>query len=133
MPPWFRIVGSRGKADPGRNAGTDGNDAPAFRKHFHGRANVRNNAMDVDFPHPVKRDVVYVRAVDRFALDRHRRVIDQDVEPSDPAALASYVSTLVLGISVQAASGMKRKELLGIVENTLKVWPALIHGGKRAS
>lgn len=84
----------------------------------------------------VRKRLIAIRAGTQAALcGRFERAqAEGDLpEESDPAALASYVSTLVLGISAQAASGMKRKELLGIVENTLKVWPALTRGGKRAS
>ena len=79
----------------------------------------------------VRKRLIAIRAGTQAALcERFERARSEGdlPEDSDPAALASYVSTLVLGISMQAASGMKREELLGIVENTLKAWPALTHG-----
>ena len=51
-------------------------------------------------------------------------------EDCDPKALACYIATLVLGISLQAASGVSRSELLQLVEDTLAAWPVLIHNGR---
>jgi AcrR family transcriptional regulator len=42
---------------------------------------------------------------------------------SDPATLARYISTVAQGISLQAASGVKRRELLKVVEVALRAWP----------
>ena len=41
----------------------------------------------------------------------------------DPAALARYVSTLLQGMSVQAASGATHQDLLDVAEMALKSWP----------
>jgi AcrR family transcriptional regulator len=50
---------------------------------------------------------------------------DGDIAPdSDPAALARYVSTLLQGMSVQAAGGATREDLLDVAEMALKSWPA---------
>jgi hypothetical protein len=81
----------------------------------------------------VRKRLIAVRAGTQAALCQRleRAKAEGDLPAdSDPAALASYISTLVLGISMQAASGMKREGLLSIVENTLRVWPALINRGK---
>jgi AcrR family transcriptional regulator len=43
---------------------------------------------------------------------------------SDPAALARYVATVTQGMSVQAAGGAKRAELLEVAEMALRAWPA---------
>jgi AcrR family transcriptional regulator len=78
----------------------------------------------------VQKRLITLRAGTQAALcERFERAkAEGDLpEDSDPAALARYISTLVLGISMQAASGMKRAELLSIAENTLRAWPALIH------
>ena len=42
---------------------------------------------------------------------------------SDPAALARYVSTLLQGMSVQAAGGASQRDLLDVAEMALKSWP----------
>ncbi|WP_414514093.1 TetR/AcrR family transcriptional regulator [Nostoc sp. PCC 9305] len=42
---------------------------------------------------------------------------------SDPAALASFVVTVNCGISVLAATGATRTELLRVVETALQAWP----------
>jgi AcrR family transcriptional regulator len=47
-----------------------------------------------------------------------------DIAPDrDPAALARYVSTLLQGMSVQAASGATRQDLLDVAEMALRSWP----------
>ena len=47
-----------------------------------------------------------------------------DVSPgSDPAALARYVSTLLQGMAVQAASGATHQDLIDVAELALKSWP----------
>ncbi len=43
---------------------------------------------------------------------------------SDPAALARYVMTITQGMSVQAAGGASRADLLAVAELALKAWPA---------
>lgn len=53
-----------------------------------------------------------------------RAKAEGDLQPdSDPAALARYVSTLLQGMSVQAAGGASQQDLLGVVEMTFKSWP----------
>jgi len=42
---------------------------------------------------------------------------------SDPAALARYISTVIEGMSVQAASGASRKELERVAETALRAFP----------
>ncbi|MHC5764277.1 MAG: TetR family transcriptional regulator C-terminal domain-containing protein [Nostoc sp.] len=42
---------------------------------------------------------------------------------SDPAALARFVVTVNCGISVLAATGATRTELLRVVETALQAWP----------
>lgn len=43
---------------------------------------------------------------------------------SNPAALARYVATLMQGMSVQAAGGATREQLLDVVEMALASWPS---------
>jgi len=42
---------------------------------------------------------------------------------ADPAALARYIATVIHGISVQAASGASRKELMKVVDLAMQAWP----------
>jgi len=42
---------------------------------------------------------------------------------SDPADLARFLATVIHGMSVQAASGASRNELLGIIQTALRAWP----------
>lgn len=82
----------------------------------------------------VRKGLISVRAGTQAAMaERLRRAkAEGDLsEECDPEALACYISTLILGISAQAASGVGRKDLLRVVEDTLAAWPVLIRKGKR--
>jgi NAD(P)-dependent dehydrogenase (short-subunit alcohol dehydrogenase family) len=60
---------------------------------------------------------------------RFKRAIADDDLPADADAdadadaLARYVQTVNFGLTVQASTGATRKELLRIVEITMKTWP----------
>lgn len=43
---------------------------------------------------------------------------------ADPAALARFVSTVIQGMSVQAAGGASREDLLLVADMALKAWPS---------
>lgn len=43
---------------------------------------------------------------------------------SNPTDLARYIATVLQGMSVQAASGATRNDLLKVVDITMKAWPA---------
>lgn len=58
----------------------------------------------------------------RQRLERARSEGDLPAD-SDPAALARFVSTLLQGMSVQAAGGASRRELLDVAELALRSWP----------
>jgi AcrR family transcriptional regulator len=67
------------------------------------------------------------RAAGQAALRERleRAKAERDLPPdSDPAALARYVATVTQGMSVQAAGGTKRAELLEVAEMALKAWPS---------
>ncbi|MGH9629647.1 MAG: hypothetical protein ACRD7E_15130, partial [Bryobacteraceae bacterium] len=54
-----------------------------------------------------------------------RAKAEGDLPPdSDPGALARYISAVAQGISVQAVSGVSRKELRNVVKMALRAWPA---------
>jgi AcrR family transcriptional regulator len=75
----------------------------------------------------VKKALVARRAASEAALRERfaRAKAEGDLAPdSDPAALARYVATVTQGMSVQAAGGAKRAELLEVAEMALKAWPA---------
>mgnify|MGYP001135507339 CR=1 FL=1 len=42
---------------------------------------------------------------------------------SDPRALARYVMTVQQGMSVQAAGGATREDLLAVADMALRAWP----------
>ncbi|HYG31415.1 MAG TPA: TetR/AcrR family transcriptional regulator [Methylophilaceae bacterium] len=43
---------------------------------------------------------------------------------TDTAKLAKYIATVHQGMSVQASSGAKKKDLLGVVQMAMQGWPA---------
>jgi len=57
---------------------------------------------------------------------RFKRAIAEGDLPhgSDADALARFIQTVNFGLSVQAATGASRKELLGVVATALRGWPA---------
>lgn len=56
-------------------------------------------------------------------LQRARR--EGDLPPdSDPGALAMFLATVAQGMSVQAASGAKRPDLLRVAHLALQAWPS---------
>lgn len=51
-------------------------------------------------------------------------MVDGDVPKSaDPAALASFFSTLLNGMSIKAKEGASKETMLALVDNAMRVWP----------
>ena len=74
----------------------------------------------------IRRELVKRRAEGEAAIrERFERALSEgDLPPdSDPAALARYVSVIVHGMAVQAASGATREDLLRVAEMALRAWP----------
>ena len=66
------------------------------------------------------RTVVFEAALaQRFELAREEGDLPADAKPLD---LARYIATVHQGLSVQAASGANREELLAVVELALRNW-----------
>ena len=102
-------------------------------KHPWGCMGTQAAATCGDEGESVRKGLISVRAKTQAAMaERFERVKAEGDLPKDcdAKALACYIATLVLGISLQAASGVSRKELLQIVEDTLAAWPVLIHNGR---
>ena len=75
---------------------------------------------------PLREEFAAQRAAGLAELrSRFKRAIADDDLPADADAdaLARYVQTVNFGLTVQASTGANRKELLRIVEITLKTWP----------
>jgi AcrR family transcriptional regulator len=75
----------------------------------------------------VRRELAERRASDRAKVKkRFERAKREGDLPAgaNPAELANYVSTLLEGMAVQAASGASRKELERVAEMALRAWPA---------
>lgn len=75
----------------------------------------------------VKREIDKIRANFETSmyerLDRARRDGDLPAD-ADPAHLCRFLSTMVQGMSVQAAAGASRDDLCKVAEMALKAWPA---------
>ena len=75
---------------------------------------------------PLREEFAAQRAAGLAALRTRlkRAIADGDLPTrSDADTLARYVQTVNFGLTVQASTGAKRKELLGVVELALKAWP----------
>lgn len=76
---------------------------------------------------PVKRELIRRRHETEEALrQRFERAVAEGDLPTgaDPAALARYLMTINQGLSIQAASGASRAELIEVAEIALRAWPA---------
>jgi AcrR family transcriptional regulator len=73
----------------------------------------------------IRQELISRRAMVELALrDRFQKAIAEDDLPAEckPADLARFVATFMQGLSVQAAGGAKRAELLRVVEMVLRAW-----------
>jgi hypothetical protein len=76
---------------------------------------------------PVRQELAARRAAGEAALrQRFKRARSEgDLAPdADPAGLARYVTTITLGMAVQAAGGAGRKELRKVADTAMRAWPA---------
>jgi len=75
----------------------------------------------------VRRELSLRRAAAEAAVCRRleRAREEADLPPAtDPARLARYLITVLWGMSVQAAGGATREQLLDIAQQALAAWPA---------
>jgi AcrR family transcriptional regulator len=75
----------------------------------------------------IRKDVIARRASSEAALvSRFERARDEGDLPVhiDPQALATYLTTVMQGLSLKASSGACRDTLVPIVETTLAMWPS---------
>jgi AcrR family transcriptional regulator len=74
----------------------------------------------------IRRDLIARRAVrERAICERFAQAAAGELPKGvDPGDLARYVSTVMQGLAVQAASGATGEELLGIANVALRNWPA---------
>ena len=78
------------------------------------------------FADSIRHEVMARRAAaDRALVDRFARAqAEGDLPPGvEPEALASYLSTILQGMGVQASSGASPAQLEQLVETTLAIWP----------
>ena len=75
----------------------------------------------------IKRELITYRQGFEAALkkrfDQAKKESDLPKEV-DTASLAKYIATVHQGMSVQASSGAKKKDLLGVVQMAMQGWPA---------
>jgi AcrR family transcriptional regulator len=76
---------------------------------------------------PIRKEVIARRASSEAALVRRleRARTEGDLpDHVDPEALATYLTTVMQGLSVKAGAGATRETLNRIVETTLAMWPS---------
>ncbi|CAN5663753.1 TetR/AcrR family transcriptional regulator [soil metagenome] len=74
----------------------------------------------------IRKELCARRAMGQEALrERFERARTEGDLPSqaDPTTLARYISTVMQGMSVQAAGGATAEELRSVVDTALKAWP----------
>lgn len=75
----------------------------------------------------IRGEVIARRASSEAALVRRlERALDEGdlAADADPEALASFLTTVLQGMSVKAGAGVGRETLARIVETTLAMWPS---------
>ncbi len=76
---------------------------------------------------PIRKDLAAARAAGEAAIHRRLRRAQAEGDlprDSNPAALSRYLAAVMHGMSVQAASGASRKDLLLVAKTALRAWPA---------
>jgi hypothetical protein len=75
---------------------------------------------------PVKKELIHRRKQQEAKLRKRfeQAVTDGDFPAeADAASLARYIATVTAGMSVQAANGASRAELLGVMDTAMRAWP----------
>lgn len=75
---------------------------------------------------PIRKELSQRRAGAESLVRRRleRAVAEGDLaKTADPTKLARYLTTVIWGLSVQAAGGASRKQLLEVAEIALRCWP----------
>jgi AcrR family transcriptional regulator len=88
-----------------------------------------------DAAESVRRELVSRRAAVEAAVRRRleRALAEGDLPPgSDPADLAGYLTTVMQGMAVQAASGATHERLRRVVALALRAWPESGNGPRRS-
>ncbi len=83
---------------------------------------------------PMQRELISRRTAGQVALARRLKQakVRGDLPPdANPTALARFVVTVIQGMSVQAAGGASRADLLRVVAITLQSWPTKVQSHKK--
>jgi AcrR family transcriptional regulator len=78
---------------------------------------------------PVRRELIARRQAGELRIRNRLKQARKkgDLPPrADPDSLAQYVTTVMQGMAVQAASGATRSELRQVAETALRGWPAIL-------
>jgi AcrR family transcriptional regulator len=76
---------------------------------------------------PIRKELISRRATGEAALrERFERAkVEGDLPAgADPADLARYVMAVMHGMSVQSAGGASREDLQGVIDLSMRAWPA---------
>ena len=101
-------------------------DAQTDRTHPPGCLGTNGALVCSEAADPIRQELIRRReASERELRGRLERGIAEGDLPAgtDAADLASYVMTIVHGMSVQAASGADRERLHAVVRTALRAWP----------
>ena len=75
---------------------------------------------------PIRRELASRRAAGEAAIRRRLRRAKAEgdlASDADPADLARYIATVLQGLSVQAAGGANRAQLLRVIQTAMRAWP----------
>ena len=92
----------------------------------HGCLNVQGALVCGAAAEPIRRELTSRRAAGEAAIRRRlrRAKAESDLAPdADPADLACYIATVLHGLSVQAAGGANRAQLLRVIQTAMRAWP----------
>ena len=95
--------------------------------HPHGCLAINSDLVGRDGTASVRRELIARRAAtERLIRERLERARQEGELPAttDSADLARYVTTLIQGLSVHAASGANRNQLRRVVGIAMRQWPA---------
>jgi AcrR family transcriptional regulator len=101
-------------------------DSLSDPRNPHGCLNVQGALACGAAAEPIRRELTSRRAAGEAAIRRRlrRAKAEGDLAPdADPADLARYIATVLQGLSVQAAGGANRAQLLRVIQTAMQAWP----------
>src|SRR5258708_23364546 len=92
----------------------------------HGCLTVQGALSSSEEAEPIRRELISLRLAKEAAIRRRFEQAKSTGDlpaDTDAAVLARYLATIMQGLSVQAAGGASRQELLDVIEIAMRVWP----------